>query len=850
MKELYLIDMMSQVYRAYYAIRGLSRSDGFPTNAIFGFVSMLKTLIKKYRPKYLALIKDADAPTFRHVEYKDYKATRKPMEEDLIKQLPVIVEFCKAFNIPVIEVPGFEADDIIAKISLKAQENSFKVYIISSDKDLYQLVNDKCLILDTKYEKIYDEKEIEKKFGVKPNQIVDFLALVGDSSDNIPGAPGIGVKTAAKLLSQFENIENLYLNLEKIKKEKIRRSLEENREQILLSRDLVKLNPDIPIEIDFENFKVEGPDFKRLKNLLLEYEFKSLIGEFIPEEENKKEGEKIIWGKNENLDIKENEEVDIFVVSNEKTPLSFFIKKDEKVFELSEEEFDEKVGERGKKIFYRSKSVKEKFLKNFEDIKLIHYLLHPEEEHSIERIAISYAGKELTTPEGFKKGKILNLKEKNPETYKTFFGERVKVIGDIYPPLIKKLNEENLQKIYEEIEKPLVPVLNHIEKVGILLDEKKCEELSRELEEEIERLIKEIYELAGEEFNINSPKQLGVILFEKLNLPVIKKTKKTKSYGTGVEVLEELSLIHPLPEKILEYRQLQKLKSTYIDPLPTYISDEDGRLHTTLHQTVAATGRLSSSNPNLQNIPIRSKEGKRIRSLFIAPKGYRIISFDYSQIELRILAHLTWDEDLINSFKNDEDIHLNTAQRLFGFSALQNPSEYRRRAKAINYGIIYGLSEFGLARDLKISKKDAKKIIDAYFEKFSRVREWIEKNWKEAEERGYVKTLFGRKRPIPQLKSSNKNIKKLGIRLATNTPIQGTAADIIKMAMIEVYKLVKKCENWKIILQIHDELLLEVPEGEVKKCINEVKEKMENIVKLEVPLKVDVGSGKNWLEAK
>ncbi len=852
MKEIYIIDMMSQVYRAYYAIRGLSKSDGFPTGAIYGFITMLNTVIKKYDPEYLALIKDAEAPTFRHKEYKEYKATRKPMEEDLVKQLPIILEFCKAYNIPVIEVEGFEADDIIAKVAKLCEKNNIKLYIISSDKDLYQLVSDNVVILDTKYEKIYTPEEVEKKFGVKPEQIVDFLSLVGDSSDNIPGAPGIGIKTAAKLLNEYSTLENLLANTDKIKREKIKNSLKENKEQILFSKGLVKLNFNIPIEIDLENFKRKEPDLKKLKELFLEYEFKSLLKEIEGLNIEEEKELKIKWGDKKDLaTLKENEEIFIFTVSNKKGPISFFIENRGAIYHLEKDEYY-KIPKMCRKIFYRSKFKGNKNLNNFEDLKLMHYLLHPDEEdHSIDRMIISLLNRYVFTEEEFKKReKLPEIKEEKFENFKRFFGERTYLLKEIYPILKGKIKNKKLTEVYENIEKPLVEVLSHIENTGIKLDTKKCNEISKELEIRIETLKKEIYELAEEEFNINSPKQLGVILFEKLNLPVIKKTKKTKSYGTGVDVLEELSLYHPLPQKILDYRQLQKLKSTYIDPLPDYIDPKDGRLHTILHQTVTSTGRLSSSDPNLQNIPIRTDEGKKIRELFIAEKGFKILSFDYSQIELRILAHLTEDENLINSFLKDRDIHLDTATKIFGLEALQNPREFRRRAKAINYGIIYGLSEFGLAKDLKISKKDAKKIIDAYFEKFPKIRKWIEENALKAKETGYVKTLFGRIRPIPQLKSSNKNLQKLGIRLATNSPIQGTAADIIKMAMIEVYNLIKKRKNWKMVLQIHDELLLEIPENETSECIELVKEIMENVVKLKVHLKVDAGSGKNWLEAK
>ena len=852
MKEIYVIDMMSQVYRAYYAIRGLSKSDGFPTNAIYGFITMLNTLLKKYNPEYLALIKDAQSPTFRHKEYSDYKATRKPMEEDLVKQLPVILEFCDAYNIPVIEVEGFEADDIIAKVADICEKKGIKLYIISSDKDLYQLVSDNVLILDTKYERVYTPKEVEKKFGVAPYQIVDFLALVGDSSDNIPGAPGIGVKTAAKLLSEFISLENLFENAEKIKKEKIKKSLIENREQILFSKNLVKLNIDIPIEIDFDKFKRKNPDLEKLKRLFTKYEFKSLLKEieeriFEPEREIS-----LTWGNKKDLEkISKEENLFVFAVSFKGKPIQYFIENNGKLYSLDENEY-QKIYPKCRRIFYRSKFSGNKNLDNFDDIKLMHYLLHPEEEdHSMERIIISFLNRSVFTSDQFKKrSNLLEIKKNDPELFKKYYGERTLFLKELYPILVKKLKEKNLMEIYEKIEKPLVEVLIHTEDIGIKLDVEKCHKISQELGEEIRRLRDEIYDIAGEEFNINSPKQLGVILFEKLNLPVIKKTKKTRSYATGVDVLEELSLMHPLPEKILEYRQLQKLKSTYIDPLPDYVTSIDKRLHTTLHQTVTSTGRLSSSDPNLQNIPIRSEEGKRIRELFIAEKGYKILSFDYSQIELRILAHLTEDENLINAFKEDRDIHIETSVKIFGPLALQRPGEFRRRAKAINYGIIYGLSEFGLAKDLKISRKDAKNIIEAYFSKFPKIKEWIEKNAENAQKSGYVKTLFGRIRPIPQLRSSNKNLQKLGIRLATNSPIQGTAADIIKIAMIEVYNLIKSKKEWKMILQIHDELLLEIPEMECDQCIKSVKSIMENVIKLKVPLKVDVGSGKNWLEAK
>lgn len=861
-KAIYLIDTMSQVYRAFFAIRGLSAADNFPTNALFGVVTMLQKIVKTHHPEFLVAVTDTAEPTHRHEAYAAYKATRKPMPDELSVQMPFVYELLSAHGVPVLALPGYEADDIIAALALRARAEGFKVYILSSDKDLYQLVGEDVSLLDTKSDIVYDPAQVTSKLGVRPDQVVDFLALTGDTSDNIPGAPGIGPKTAEGLLKQFGTLDECLNRLEEVNPPRIREILRQNRQQVLDSRGLATLCSEVPLQWRWEDLRLAGPDRERLRDLYTRFGFKTLLRELEPSAVPAPAAN--AWecrpGAKPLADwLAKHPEAPLAGLFEAPDRLYLAPAGEPAVFRIQPRRDAAVLAE-----WWRAKSPKPSHrLKPLlresdpgpaggpvQDVELMHYLVFPQvEDHSLERIALDVTSRSLPPlPSG--KGRAEPLLE-TPADEATLWGPRLAAVHAVAGGLKEKLRELGLEGVHNDIDLPLVPILAAMERAGVLLDTAYLAVLSKEMGERIASLEEEIYRLAGERFNINSPKQLGDILFEKLQLPSSKKTKKTKSHSTGAEVLEQLAQDFALPARILDYRQLAKLKSTYVDALPKLADPATGRVHTTFHQTVAATGRLSSADPNLQNIPIRTEEGQKIRRAFIAPPGWRLVAADYSQIELRLMAHLSGDEKLIAAFHSGMDIHMKTALDVFGTEAEANPAEYRRRAKVVNFSIMYGTSDFGLAQNLKIPQREAREIIGSYFATYPAVRRWIDENLERARKEGVVRTLYGRIRPMPELASSDKNIQKAGERIATNAPVQGTAADIIKLAMIRLDGMLREAgSRARLLLQVHDELVLECPEADVPAVEGMLRPAMEHVADLAVPLTVEIHHGLNWLEAK
>ncbi len=884
MPTLYLIDGNSYIYRAFYAIKGLSNASGFPTNAIFGFTNMLLKVLREKKPDYFAIVFDSPVPTERHKAYEAYKAHRPAMPDELKLQIQPIKEIINAFNISNIEIEGYEADDVLGTIAKKAEKEGLDVYIITSDKDINQILSPKIKTYDTMKDKITEEKDVVERFGVEPSRFPEIIALMGDASDNIPGVHGIGEKTAVSLLKEFGSIDNIIQNHSRIKKPKLKEAISENIENIKLSLKLATIDTNVPLEISIEEFKPKEPDRTKLLDFLRKFEFSSLL-RLIPEGENTFSHDAkyiIILDKDtfESAVASIKNEVAIDTETTSKLPMiaelvgiSFSIEPEKAYYiplahsypgmpkQLSKEYVlgklkmileNPEIKKTGHNIKYdlivlKNESINLKGIAF--DTMLASYLLNPNKtNHNLEDVSMTYLSiKKLSFNDITDKGKK-NFREVSIEDAAKYSGEDAAVTLKLKYILETEIEKEGLAKLFCDIEMPLIEVLADIEIAGIKIDLPLMEGFSKELEKELAGIEKRIYFLAGEEFNINSPKQLQEILFEKLGLRTLKKTKT--GFSTDVGVLEELALEHEFPKEILEHRTLSKLKNTYVDALPKLVNSHTGRLHTSFNQTVTATGRLSSSDPNLQNIPIRGEWGKRIREAFIADEGHLLLSSDYSQIELRVLAHLSQDEGFIEIFKSDGDIHTRTACELFGITPENVTSEMRRRAKTVNFGIVYGISPYGLSQQLGIHPEKAKFYIDTYFMRHSGVKNYINTKINKAAETGYVSTIFQRKRAIPELKSTNKNIRQLGERLAMNTPIQGSAADIIKIAMINIWRRLKKEGlRTKMLLQVHDELLFEVPIKEKDKVQSLVREEMENAVKLDVPLKVDIGVGRNWSEA-
>lgn len=875
--NLYLIDGNSYVYRAFYAIRGLQNSKGFPTNAIYGFTNMLLKIIREKRPDGIMISFDSPVPTERHRLFEAYKAQRPETPGDLVKQLPYIRKIIDAFNIKVLEIPGYEADDILCTIAKKASERGIDVFIVTADKDMLQIINERINIYDPMKDRILNSEYVKERYGVTPERIPELMALAGDSVDNIPGVKGIGEKTAQELLRDSGSLDELIKHPERIKKERLRNLIKENIDLIKLSRELAVIRADVPLEFDISECAIKEPKWQDMLTLFRELEFISLM-KLIPSTEAKREYETIyeIVGLNElikriegpfSIDIEttgrdplKDKVIGIALCADKGKafyiPFSHFgldrqISKEEGLNALKGLLKEKDLPKIGHNLKFDLSFLKQEGINvsgMLYDTMIASYLLNPNRpSHNLEEVAFEYLSyRKKTFPEII--GKRSSFAEVPIDEATVYASEDAALAYELKDILFQKLKEEGLEEVYRDIEMPLIDVLIDMEMAGFMIDVDKLEDMSKEIERELESIQRRIFFLAGEEFNINSPKQLSRVLFQSLGLKPGKKTKT--GFSTELSVLEDLAEFHELPREILNYRSLSKLKSTYTDVLPNLVNPLTGRVHTTFNQTVTATGRLSSSEPNLQNIPVKGEWGRRMREAFIAEPGNLIISADYSQIELRILAHLSKDESLIDAFFSERDIHARTASELFNVGIESVTQDMRRVAKTVNFGIVYGISPFGLSEALNISREEAKRYIDSYFERHRGVRDYIEKTLREAYERGYVKTIFGRKRPIPELKSKTSTTRQLGERLAINSPIQGTAADIIKIAMINIWRSIReKGLKTKMILQVHDELVFEVPLDEAEEMSNLVKDKMEGVVALSVPLKVEVGMGKNWAEA-
>jgi len=887
-KTIYLIDGSAYIYRAYHAIRGLSNSKGLPTNAAFGFTKILLKLIEDRSPEYAGIFFDVKGPTFRHEMFDAYKANRPPMPEDLSIQIPYIKDITKGFNIPVVEMSGYEADDLIGTMARKAEEAGFSVIMVTGDKDFMQLVTDKSIIWDPMKEKAIDGNVIRDTYGLEPDQMVDVMGLSGDSADNIPGVPGIGQKTAVSLIKTFGSIELLYEQVDAIKKKKQHENLVRYKEQALLSRELVRINDKAPLSFTPEDFKYRAPDSAVLSGLFKKLEFRQLQQSVIKRADLSKKKYKAVLSIEELSDLVAILETSgLFALDTETTSkdpmaaelvgLSFSVKADEAFYIPCGHEYKNAPKQlKRDEVLKMLKPVLEnhKLKKIGQNIKydwivlsrhginlsgvmfdtmLASYLINPSKRaHNLDQIALDFLDhKTISYEEVAGKGKNASCFSKVPlEKAVPYACEDADITLMAYNVLMPMLKDMGLEELFEKVEMPLVPVLMKMEMTGINVDREKLMVLSKSFEHQLDQLESSIYSIAGEEFNIRSSQQLGKILFEKLKLPVQKKTKKKTGYSTDVDVLEVLAEHHELPALILRHRTLAKLKSTYADALLDLANPKTGRIHTSYNQTVTATGRLSSSEPNLQNIPVRTDEGKEIRKAFIPKKGWHLLAADYSQIELRILAHYSGDKILIKAFKEDEDIHTRTATEVFQvFPSLIN-SELRQQAKVINFGIIYGMSPYGLSKELGISRKMAKTYIHNYFTRYSGVKQFIDETIKEARISKKTSTLLGRIRLLPDINSSNKNLREFAERTAINTPIQGTAADLIKIAMINVDSVfTEKGLKSAMLLSVHDEIVFEVPPDELETVRSLVKDIMEGVWDLKVALKVNMAVGENWAQA-
>ena len=887
-KILYLVDGSAYIYRAYHAIRSLTNSKGFPTNAAFGFTRMLIKLIEDRSPEYVVMFFDAKGPTFRHEIYRDYKANRPPMQEDLSIQIPYIKEITHGFNIPVIEKQGFEADDLIGTFRYQAEQVGFFVVMVTGDKDFVQLVTDNAVIWDPMKEKTIDLNSVRDDFGVEPCQMIDVMALSGDASDNIPGVPGIGPKTALSLIKTFGTMERLYERVHTITKKKQHENLVQYKKQAFLSKELVKININVPFPFDPENFKYQAPDNTRLSKLFKDLEFRQLQQSFPKRSDLSNKNYCAIFDMSVFADLVGRlKKAEMFAIDTETTSkdpmkanlvgLSFSMKSDEAFYIPCAHDYPEapaqlelesvlnllkpvlenpdvkKVGQNIKYDWMVLKRHGINLAGVMFDTMLASYLINPSKRaHNLDQIALDFLDhKTITYKEISGKGeKNVSFAEIPLEKAMPYTCEDADITLMAYHALMPLIEEAGLMELYHNVELPLVPVLMNMEMTGVCVDRDKLMELSKSFEHQLEQLESMIYSIAGEEFNIKSSQQLGRILFEKLKLPVQKKTKKKTGYSTDVNVLTILAENHELPGIILRHRTLAKLKSTYTDALLDLVHPETGRIHTSYNQTVTATGRLSSSDPNLQNIPIRTDEGMEIRKAFVPRKDWILISADYSQIELRILAHYAGDDILIEAFKNDEDIHTRTATEVFQVFPSFVTSELRRQAKVINFGIVYGMSPYGLSKELGISQKMAKTYIDNYFARYKGVKRFIDQTVSDARKTKKTSTLLGRIRLLPDINSTKKAVREFAERTAINTPIQGTAADLIKLAMIRVDAALREGGlNSAMLLSVHDEIVFEVPPDELESVKLLVKEIMEGIWDLKVPLKVNLASGNNWAEA-
>jgi DNA polymerase-1 len=888
-EKLMVIDGNSLIHRAFYALPLLTTKDGIYTNGVYGFLTMLYKIREEYDIDYLCVAFDKKGPTFRHKAFDLYKANRQSTPNELSQQFPILKEILSAMNIAQLELEDYEADDIAGTLSKFGENNQMEVILVTGDRDYLQLSSNNTKVLITKKGitelEEYDEKRIIEEYGITPEQFIDLKGLMGDKSDNIPGVPGIGEKTGIKLLKEFGTMENLYNNIDKVGGKKTRESLIENQNTAFLSKKLGEIIRNAPLDFTLEELKVEEPDWDRLAKLYETLEFKSLLSKISSDKISKVEDStykvkyKIIKENNYEPIINEIKseksfcfkflyENHIYVSSQilgigikvgnntsyyidySENDIEIFISKFKEYFESRE---IEKYGHMMKADIVGLLRLNINLKNMIFDTMIGSYLLNP----ASMSYSINELGKEYLNIYGVDEEELLG-KGKNKKSYKDlsiedkaeYISMTLDLIYKVKEPIKDNLNQQEMTQLYYDVELPLVEVLADMEFNGFKVDLDVLNQLGDEFQKEIDNLTKEIYDLAGREFNINSPKQMGEILFDELGLPVIKKTKT--GYSTDAEVLDKLKGQHEIIEKILKYRQMVKLKSTYIDGLINVVDEKTQKIHSSFNQTVTNTGRISSTEPNLQNIPIKTEEGRKIRKAFVPQSDeYVLVDGDYSQIELRVLAHISKDPKLMDAFYNNEDIHTKTASEVFGVPKEEVTPLMRSRAKAVNFGIVYGISDYGLSRDLDISRKEAKEYIDNYLNNYNMVEKYMDDIIKIGKEKGYVETILKRRRYIPELKSKNYNVRSFGERVAMNTPIQGSAADIIKVAMVRVYEeLNKRNLKSKLILQVHDELIIETHKDEEKEVEKLMKDIMENAVNLDIPLKVELKAGENWYETK
>jgi DNA polymerase-1 len=905
-RRVFLIDGSSQMYRAYHAIRGLTGPDGRSTNAVYGFVTMLRKLVADHRPEYIAAAFDLPGPTFRDEIAPDYKAHRAPMPPDLVEQIPWVHEACEAMGVPTLTHERYEADDIIGTLARRFASGGFEVAVVTGDKDFFQLVDDRIRVYNPRDEGTwYDVEGVRAKFGVRPSQVVDVLSLMGDATDNVKGVPGIGEKGARELIAEHGSLDALLAAAASLPQRKYREALTAHAGAARHSRELVTIHTGVPLEVTADALRYRGAQRPRCYDLFSRLGFRSLTAEYAPTAQTVERDYRteVAAGALRDLaaELAGAGRFALFVLAEGPTALragivgvafstgprqarfvpvtpatgsggstrpTFFDDAPDAATAASWDVFRSALGAvladpaivkvahdlKTAAVLLASAGITLRGLGD--DGMLASYLLDAtRSDHALEPLALEQVGYKAIDEDGLRGrgAKAAPLRQVAPDALRDFACERADLAGQVAERMVAGVDEAGLGKVYREIELPLVPVLADLERAGIRVDAEALAGLASRVEREMQARSARVFELAGQEFNINSPKQLSEILFDKLQLPVTKKTGKTRAASTAVEVLEELAEAHELPRQILEWRALAKLKGTYIDALPQLVNPSTGRVHTTFNQAVAATGRLSSSDPNLQNIPIRTELGREIRRAFVAEPGCVLISADYSQIELRVLAHLSGDETLVEAFRRGDDIHDRTAAAVFGADSGLDRYELRRRAKIVNYALLYGKTAFTLARDIGVSQQAAQAFIDAYFAGYPGVRAFIDATLARARETGAVTTLFGRRRLVPELTSKNAQVRAAAERVAVNMPIQGTAADILKVAMIDLHAALAErgpASRARMILTVHDELVFEVAREEADEVAALVRDRMERAVPLAVPLTVDVGVGANWKDAK
>ena len=882
-KRLIIIDGNSIINRAFYALPDMTNSEGLHTNAVYGFTRMLFKIIDDYKPTHISVAFDKKAPTFRHKEYADYKAGRKKMPDELGQQLQPLKELLDTFNIHRMEMAGYEADDLIGTVAKMGEDNDFEVYIVTGDKDAIQLASNKTTTLITKKGvgevEEYNYASVVESYEMTPTQFIDLKGLMGDKSDNIPGVPGIGEKTGIKLIKEFSSIENIIENIDQLKGS-VKKKIEENKEQAIFSKKLATIIRDVPIEISLDELSYGDYDKKAVIEEFKKFGFTTLIKQVLAMDDI--EGESTVEEKIE-LKISHLDNVLEFKKEVEKTNKLFiktvskvgnileqnlmyvFLSADgENIYYTNDEELElikdiifneeiKKIGYNLKDDYLAFKPYNIEINNMFFDIAIGEYLIDSKSSTSYEcsDIAMEYLTKKIKSQEELlgKGAKAKKFSDLSLEELSTYFGEILNTVYNVYPMMEKTFKDMDMEYLFYDVEMPLVEVLGSMEYCGMAVDKNQLNELGNKFKEIISNLEEEIFSLAGEKFNINSPKQLGVILFEKLELPVIKKTKT--GYSTSADVLEKLRDKHEIIDKITEYRQIVKLNSTYVEGLLGIINPISGRIHSSFNQTITTTGRISSTEPNLQNIPVKTEMGREIRKVFIADEHSKLVDADYSQVELRVLAHMSGDKHMIEAFQNDIDIHSKTASQIFGVDVNDVSSKQRSEAKAINFGIVYGKTDFGLSQDLNIPVPQAKAYIESYFANYDKIKVFMDDAIKNATDNGYALTIFNRRRYIPEINSSNFMVRNQGKRFAMNAPIQGSAADIIKIAMVNVFTRLKdESLKSRLILQVHDELIVEAVEEELDKVCNIVKEEMESAVNLQVHLDVDLNVGDSWFETK